>query len=161
MSEPKVFYYSRRKLALYLLFNVTLLLLAVFFTLTIFPEYPEIYYPALLFCAAAVLGCLFVLLVRRPLAVISDESIKIDRARPVLWKDIAAGHLTAVGKGKFQKTIITLTLKENCSYELNLVQKLSAFSDFGAYSIPLYAMDRSEAEKITKELKKHLKTKMK
>ena len=43
LTRTDVFYYSRRKLALYLLFNLGLLTLALFFTWVIFPQYGLVY----------------------------------------------------------------------------------------------------------------------
>ena len=66
----KTFYYSRKKLGAYLVFNIILLALAVLFTLTVFPDYPSAYYFALISCAVSLTGALFVFLARLPLAVI-------------------------------------------------------------------------------------------
>lgn len=78
----QTFYYSRKKLGLYLLFNLLLLALAVIFTLTVFPEYPVVYYFAIGSCLLSVISSFIVFIVPLPLAVITPESIKIDRAAP-------------------------------------------------------------------------------
>lgn len=59
LTRTDVFYYSRRKLALYLLFNLGLLTLALFFTWVIFPQYGLVY-------SFAVGTCLCRLPQRRP-----------------------------------------------------------------------------------------------
>ena len=60
MTKPVVtFYYSRRKIGLYLLLNFGLLALAALFTWSIFPDYAPIYMYALIACGISLLSTLF------------------------------------------------------------------------------------------------------
>ncbi len=154
-NNVQTFYYSRKKLGLYLLFNLLLLALAVIFTLTVFPEYPAVYYFAIGSCLLSVIGALTVFILPLPLAIITEESIKIDRASPLPWKSIHSIRKVQIGRGLFKKTIIRLSPRSLSNYHLNLMQKISAKSQFGSFSIPLYAMNDKDAKKIEKVIKEH------
>lgn len=147
-----VFYYSRGKLLLYLLFNLGLLSLALFFTWIIFPQYEIIYSFALTTCILSVLAIVIAMIIRHPLAVISSSSIKIDFCAPLKWKDIKRAHKIIVG----HKKLIILEVKNLSIYRLNFMQKLIKNSKFSAFSIPLYAMDFREAEAIEKVIEQYV-----
>ena len=154
----QTFYYSRKKLGLYLLFNLVLLALSVIFTLTVFPEYPAVYYFAIGSCLLSVIGAFIVFAIPMPLAIITAESIKIDRADPLPWKSIRSVRKVRLGKGLLSKSILRLTPRSLGSYHLNLMQRISAKSEFGSFSIPLYAMTNTDAQKIETAIKEHLLT---
>ncbi len=149
-DDIQTFYYSRKKLGLYLLFNIVLLVLAVFFTLTIFPEYPAVYIFAVSACVLSFFGALFVFLVPLPLAVITAKDIKIDRNAPVEWKNIRSVRKIYLGHGLFRKSILRLNPGKLPEYHMNLMQKICANSEFGAFSIPLYAMNQADSKEIEK-----------
>lgn len=156
MPNPlHIFYYSRCKLGLYLVFNILLLSLAVLFTLTIFPEYPIVYYFALISCTLAVLSAFLVFLLPLRLAVISSTDIRIDRALPLKWKDVIKIRKLRIGKGPFAKQILKLETGKLSNYRLNLMQKITRNSSFGAFSIPLYAMSTESAHDIEKLIRKY------
>lgn len=156
-ETQEVFYYSRRKLAFYLLFNLGLLLLAMFFTWTIFPEYGFLYRFALITCFISVLAIIMVILIHYPLAVITPQSIKIDMGVPLDWKDITGINLIKVGGRGFRREIITFDIKDISKYKLRFIQKLIHNSKFSAFSVPLYAMNPGEAEAIVKTIRKYIK----
>ncbi len=149
-DDIQTFYYSRKKLGLYLLFNIVLLVLAVFFTLTIFPEYPAVYIFAVSTCALSFFGSLFVFIIPLPLAKITAQDIKIDHNAPVEWKNIRSVRKIYLGHGLFRKSILRLNPGKLPEYHMNLMQKICANSDFGAFSIPLYAMNKADSQKIEK-----------
>lgn len=156
MANPlHIFYYSRKKLGLYLVFNIFLLTLAVLFTLTIFPDYPGVYYFALGSCILSVLSALLVFLLPLRLAEISQSSVKIDRAEPLEWKNIVKIRKITIGKGIFRKQIIKLDTGRLPGYHMNLMQKIIRGSQFGAFSIPLYAMSADAARAIEKLIRKY------
>ena len=158
-NTVKKFYYSRKKLGLYLLFNVLLLTLAILFTLTVFPEYPVVYYFAIGSCLLSVMGALIVFLLPFPLAIISEDSIKIDRAAPLPWASVRSVRKVRLGKGIFRKSILRLTPRSLGNYHLTLMQKISAKSQFGSFSIPLYAMNNKDAKKIEEVIREHFSKK--
>ena len=151
----QTFYYSRKKLGLYLLFNLVLLALSVIFTLTVFPEYPAVYYFAIGSCLLSVIGAFIVFAIPMPLAIITAESIKIDRAAPLPWRSIRSIRKIKIGKGIFCKSILRISPRSLGSYHLNFMQKISAKSEFGSFSIPLYAMTNTDAKKIEKTIREY------
>lgn len=161
-SLMQTFYYSRRKLGLYLLFNCGLLLLALLFTWMIFPDYTPVYRFAIAACTISAISALLALLIRHPLAVITPESIRIDFCQPLKWKDIAAARKITIakyylGKREYKRNIIIFDVPDLSKYKLNFMQKLSKNSEFSAFSIPLYAMDDKEAGKIEKLIRRQIK----
>ena len=157
-KNTHIFYYSRKKLGLYLLFNIVLLTLAVLFTLTIFPDYPAVYYFAIGSCFVSLSSALLVFLVPMRLATITPLTIKIDRAEPLNWSDINKINKIKIGKGIFAKTILKLETGNLYSYHLNLIQKITKNSEFGAFSIPLYAMSADTARDIERVIRKYQAT---
>lgn len=160
-TAPKEFrfYYSRKKLILYLLFNLALLILALLFTISIFPEYPLIYHFAIFTTVLSVLSILIVLIVHKPLAVITSQSITIDRCPPLYWRDIISVGTRTIKAGFWKKEIIVFNVRNFKTYKLNLIQKAIKNTDFTAFSIPLYAMDRKEGRLINQTIHKYLKSK--
>ena len=153
LIKTDVFYYSRKKLVFYLLFNLGLLSLALFFTWVIFPQYELIYSFALATCALSVLAIVIAMIIRHPLAVISSSSIKIDFCAPLKWKDIKRARKAVFGP----KELIIFEVKNLSKYKLNFMQKLIKNSKFSAFSIPLYAMDFRDAEAIEKIIEQYVR----
>ena len=151
------FYYSRKKLGLYLLFNIILLALAVLFTLSIFPEYPAVYYFAIGSCIMSLISALIVFIIPLPLAVINAESIKIDRGSPLLWKYVESVEKIKLNRNIFSKYILRINTSKLKHYRYTFMQKISSCSEFGAFSIPLYAMTPSDARAIERTIRSHLK----
>ncbi len=149
-KSAQVFYYSRRKMGFYLLFNLGLLALAILFTWAIFPYYQPIYYFALITCTLSILGSLFVFLVRLPLAVIDDEGIKIDHDQPLKWSQVKEVEHVEIHYFGAHRAILKITPKRLSNYRRNLMQVITMHSEFGAFSIPLYAMSDKKAKQIEK-----------
>lgn len=145
---PHIFHYSRRKLFLYLLFNLSLLGLALFFTWLIFPSYAFVYEFALAACVLSVLSVIAVIFIRHPLAVVTPEAIRIDFCCPLYFKDVEAVKKVVVGRGFWKKPILIFEINNFSSYKLNFMQRLIKNSEFSAFSIPLYAMETKEADAI-------------
>ncbi|MBE6444587.1 MAG: hypothetical protein E7019_00810 [Alphaproteobacteria bacterium] len=151
----KTFYYSRKKLGAYLVFNFILLALAVLFTLTIFPDYPLAYYFAIISCVVSLASSLFVYVVKLPLAVITPECLKIDRNKPLLWGQIVSVKKIKISKFPLSKSILRIETIPLNEYNYSFMQKISAKSEFGAFSIPLYAMNKKDAKQIERTIRLH------
>ncbi len=158
VSKTHIFHYSRRKQALFLLFNIGIFLLALWFTWLIFPEYGLAYCLAITLCLLSILATLTAMAIRHPLAVITPESIAIDFCQPLKWKDITKAETVTVGE-HYKKQIVILRVKDISRYKLNFMQWLCRNSEFSAFSIPLYAMEKEDAEAIEKLIKRHVKKK--
>ncbi|MBE6453055.1 MAG: hypothetical protein E7012_06175 [Alphaproteobacteria bacterium] len=156
MARPiQTFYYSRAKLGLYLLFNLFLFLLAVFFTLTVFPDYRIVYVFAIGSCLLSIFSALFVFIVPQKLATITPLGIKIDRAKPLPWDKVIAVR-KVVFEGVVKKEILKIYTTPMPKYKYNFMQKITANSEFGAFSIPLYAMNNKEAQAIETLIRLHI-----
>ncbi|MBE6443323.1 MAG: hypothetical protein E7020_01485 [Alphaproteobacteria bacterium] len=149
-EKAKIFYYSRHKLGVYLLFNLGLLALAILFTWSIFPDYTPVYYFALGTCTLSILSSLFVFLVRMPLAIIDDNGIKIDRNQQLKWSQIKSVERIIFKHFGFERPILKINPQKIANYKMTLMQKIAGNSQFGAFSIPLYAMTDKNAKQIEK-----------
>ncbi|MCQ2740504.1 MAG: hypothetical protein MJ210_00065 [Alphaproteobacteria bacterium] len=151
-ENTQVFYYSRKKIGQYLLFNVGLMALALLFTWSVYPDYEFIYFFALITCSLSVISCILVYLNHLPVAEISKDGIKIDNNQIVAWKQIKSvkkEKYSRIGKKYFLK--IESNVPQD--YKMSCMQRLAKHSKFGAFSIPLYAMDDNDAKRIEKIIK--------
>ncbi len=153
----KIFYYSRRKLGIYLLFNLGLLALAILFTWSIFPDYPPVYYFALGTCILSILSSMFVFMFRMPLAIITDSDIKIDHNQPLRWTQIKSVEKVNLKCCGFDRPLLRITPQRIEHYHMTIMQRIAGNTKFGYFSIPLYAMNDDKAKKITKLIFDHLK----
>ena len=161
-EKKKIFYYSRRKLGIYLLFNLGLLALAILFTWSIFPNYQPVYYFALTTCILSILSSLVVFMFRMPLAIITDSDIKIDHNQPLRWTQIKSVEKINVKCFGFDRYLLKITPQKLEHYHMTFMQRIAGNSQFGSFSIPLYAMSASKAKEIEKIIisyTSHLKTK--
>lgn len=157
MTKPTVtFYYSRRKIGLYLLLNFCLLALALLFTWTVFPDYAPVYVYALAACAISLLSALIVFVFPMPLAVLDDKQIKIDHNAPLQWSQIKKLEEQYMDCFGMDRSILKIVPTALPNYKKSLMQKITDSSRFGMFSIPLYAMDKKAAKEITKLIKEHL-----
>ena len=156
MNNKQIFYYSRRKLGYYLLYNLGLLALALLFTWSIFPKYEPVYYFALITCCISILSALLAFLIRFAVITITDEGIKIDHNQPLKWSQIKKVEKTSTDDCFFAKEFLKITPQKIADYKMSFTQKISKHTHFGAFSIPLYAMDEKDAQKIEKLIKEHI-----
>ena len=157
-NKPQIFYYSRHKLGMYLLFNLFLFALAILFTLSIFPDYPIVYYFALLASGLSVCASIIVFSIKFPLAEIDETYIKIDHNQPLGWNQIKSVEHIEFNHLGFSRPIIKITPKNSIKYKMSIMQKIVGNSQFGAFSIPLYAMTDKNAKKIENLINKQLST---
>jgi hypothetical protein len=149
-TQKQIFYYSRRKLGLYFLFNVGLLALAILFTWSIFPDYQPIYYFALITCGISLIGSVLVLCIRLPVAKLDDVGIQIDHNQILPWSQIQSVDKISEHCWLITKDFLKIEPKHLTDYQMTFMQKISAQSRFGAFSVPLYAMDEHSALQIEK-----------
>lgn len=150
----KEFYYNRKMLLRWAVFSLILLLAVVnlsapSFLMLVWVTTVKIV--TLCFC----LSMFYVYMNPKRLAKIDDEGIIIDSNEKLKWADIDKAE-------RFKKKcfcgrdFIRFKLKKNAKYHLRFMQKLSATSKYGAFSVPLYAMTKADAALIEKEIYKHL-----
>ena len=150
------FYYSRRKIGLYLLLNFILLILAGLFSWSVFPDYAPIYFYAIIACSISLISTIVVFAFPMPLAVLDDTKIKIDHNEPLLWSQIKRlEELDGCCFG-FNRSLLKIIPKALPNYKKSFMQKITDSSRFGMFSIPLYAMDEKSAKEITKLIIYHI-----
>lgn len=149
------FYYDKKQLYLLTIINITLLVTVVILSNTISNS---LWWCSIVsvICLLSVSASLFVTLMPQRLASISEIGLKIDHNELLKWEDIATAE--KIKPSRFSKRkIIVFKLKDNISYPLTFMQKISANSPYGAFSIPLYAMTKEDCEKIEQEIEKYVK----
>ena len=150
----KKFYYNRAKLRnwlfiSFLMFIVVLQCSADSFILEVW--FNEVKFLTLCFF----IGMLYVYLRPQTLAQIDNEGIKIDRNEKLKWSDVAKVEVIHP-KNYGGRHFIRFKLKKSAHYKLRWMQKMSAQTKYGAFSIPLYAMTSKDAVQIEKEIMKHM-----
>lgn len=81
---------------------------------------------------------------KQPMAVITDETIKIDHTNPIAWKDIESAEERMVKCCGKERRVIVLLPKKNIDYKYNFLQKHNG--DFTAFCLPLYGILTPEDE---------------
>jgi len=154
MSE---FYYNLKQLRNWAWVSLFLLFISLGFTATTLPEICFVTIIKLIALASA-LAAFYVYLEPQKLAQIDDEGIIIDHNVKLKWKDVE--KVERVGKCRLcfcGREFLRFKLNKGVKYPLTFMQRLSAISKYGAFSIPLYAMTNEDAVLIEKEIDNHLK----
>jgi len=150
------FHYSRRKTGILLLCYLLLLGAAVACGVAFYPQYYVLMTLAVFLCISATAAAAFVFFFPQNLAVISDRMIKIDHGFPLQWKDMLQAEELCTNRLCGRK-IIVFRMKEGFKCPLTFMQRLCKNSCFTPFSIPLYAMEQNEQEKIRKEIAARIK----
>ena len=162
-TTNEIFHYDYRQLLILAMFNIvltcTLFVLSKFIAqnniiTTAIQFYMLVFVMVLTLLSLA--GSLFVVISPLNLAIVTDETIKIDHNQPLRWEDIEIAKEFVVNCF-FKRPVIVLQLKQGVEYKLTFMQKICKNHKFTAFSIPLYAMSNKEAEKIRKHIIKHCK----
>ena len=78
------------------------------------------------------------------MAVITDDTIKIDHSNPIAWKDIETGEERMVKCCGKERRVIVLLPKKGIDYKYSFLQKHNG--DFTAFCLPLYGLLTPEDE---------------
>lgn len=155
----KVFYYNFKWFNAWFIFNIvlTLLILSCMFCPQIM-FYKQMY----IIIGAVVFSWLvwaYKYLYPQKMAIITDESIKIDHNAPLKWADIVAAEEREIYCCFKKRKIIVLLPRDNLDYPYSWLQKHNP--GFTAFSIPLYGLltTKDEAE-IRKIIEQHVKIKL-
>lgn len=81
---------------------------------------------------------------KQVMAVITDDTIKIDHNNPVAWKDIEVGEERMVKCCGKERRVIVLIPKKGIDYKYNFLQKHNG--DFTPFCLPLYGLLTPEDE---------------
>ncbi len=148
----KVFYYNQRKLRNWAIASLFIFLISLGFTATTRPEIILVSVIKLIALLSTLLA-FYVYLRPQELARIDSKGIKIDHGAMLRWSDIQAIEKRKIGF--WGRKILKLKIKAEKKYPLTFMQKISSFSKYGAFSIPLYAMTKEDALAVEEEIGAH------
>lgn len=149
------FYYNRKKLRNWAIFNLFMLLIVLPMSAGCLSWLFFISIVKVIVLLSA-LAAFYVYMCPQVLAEIDKKGIKIDHNALLKWEDIKKAQKIKVRGCCLGRDIIRFELKEKAIYPLTFMQKISKSSVYGAFSIPLYAMTKEDAESIEKEIDNHL-----
>ncbi len=149
------FYYDHKKLRNWAVVSLILLLIALWFPVhTIYELIWATTVKIIVLISALV--AFYVFMNPQRLAKIDDEGIEIDHNAKLKWDDVLKVERVK-SRCSCGSDFLRFHLKKGVKYPLTFMQKMSEGYKFGAFSIPLYAMTKEDAESIEKEITKHLK----
>lgn len=157
MTDKKIFYYHFNPFNFWLLLNcfISYILLCCAFKYTYCCRWSEFY----VLCGLMIVSWglwIFKHLMKQVLAVITDESIKIDHCNPLPWKKIKNAEERIVHCFFKKFKVIILVPKKGIKYKYNFLQKHNG--EFSPFSLPLYPVITKEE---ASELKKIISSKVK
>lgn len=157
MKDKEVIYYKFKKNYVWLVLN----LLILYFLINCAVKHPMLWHwdqmqIMLGLFSTTLLMWSWKYLCKIPVAVISEESIKIDHCHPLAWKDIAGAQYRTAHCCFKKLPIIVLYPRAKLQYKYNFLQKMIIDSDFTAFSIPLYDISKEDHEKVAKLLTQYL-----
>ncbi len=82
--------------------------------------------------------------IKQPMAVITDETIKIDHSNPIAWKDIELAEERMVKCCGKERRVIVLLPKKGLDYKYSFLQKHNG--EFTPFCLPLYGILTPEDE---------------
>lgn len=141
----EIIYYHFKKNYVWLVLNI-LALAALCFCLFCSKSYAYWWEFQVLFglLTATLLIWIYKYATKQIMAVITDDTIKIDHTNPVAWKDIEIAEermVTCCGK---KRRVIVLIPKKDIDYKYNFLQKHNG--DFTPFCLPLYGLLTPEDE---------------
>ena len=154
MSESKIFYYRFNPINFWLFFNIIVSVVVLGNCWTFLWYWPQ---TCIMLISVIISWGLWIYkhCINQTLAVITEESIKIDHCQPLLWKDVTFAEERIVKCGIQKLKIIVLNTRENMDYHYNFLQKHNG--DFTPFSIPLYnVISTEDADIISAEIAKRV-----
>lgn len=165
-EKEEVFYYSQKALVL-----LTLVYAAVAFLVYIIANtllrcgcLEKDSFLFVLLCITMILtvsalGAAVLVMIFPPrVATVNSKTIKIDHNAPLFWKDVKLAE-EKYSSSLSRRTIIVLHLRDDADYPLTFMQKLCRYNVFTPFSLPLYAIDKKDADRLRKLVQKHCKYK--
>lgn len=151
------FYYDQKKLRNWAIISIVLLLIALWFPATKLYELIWVTVVKLVVLVSA-LAAFYVFMNPQKLAQIDEEGIVIDHNAKLKWADVEKVERVK-SRCCCGNDFLRFKLKKGAKYPLTLMQKMSEGYKFGAFSVPLYAMTKEDAQRIEEEINKYLKAK--
>lgn len=154
----KTFYYNFKPLNAFLLFNIVITALVGSCFMC---GWQILYWPQMWVLIGTVLfswGVWYYKYIHpQVMAVVTDQSIKIDHTHPLKWQDISYAEIKDVPCCFKKYRVLSLVPKENVDYKYLWLQKHNSFPPF---SIPLYGlMTKDDEDKISEIVAKKVTVK--
>ena len=144
--NQKIYYYNFKPLNAWLVFNIliTLLIGLCFFCGARIWFYPQMFVLVGVVIFSWIMWW-YKYIHPQIMAVVTDESIKIDHNNPLKWEDIAYAEEQDVYCCFKMRKVLALVPHDDINYQYNWMQK---HNPFPAFSIPLYGLlsPQDEAE---------------
>ena len=157
MTKAQTFYYHFNPLNFWLLLNlfVSYVLICCAVKYSYCCRWAEYY----ILCSVMLISWglwIYKHFLKHPLAVITEEYIKIDHCQPLYWKNIVSAEEKIVRCFLLKKKIITLIPKKGMDYKYNFLQRHNG--PFTPFSLPLYpAIKKQDAIALKEILMKKIK----
>lgn len=141
----EVIYYHFKKNYVWLVLNILALaaLLSCLFCNVSYAYWWEFQALAALFTITLLIW-IYKYMLKQPMAVITDDTIKIDHTNPIAWKDIVGAEERMVRCCGKERRVIVLLPKEGIEYKYNFLQKHNGA--FTPFCLPLYGILTPEDE---------------
>ena len=155
MPRTQKFYYSFKKNYVWLILNLLMLILLISCGI----KHPACWY----WWQLQVLITLFIVtllmwgykyMFKHQVAEISEQGIKIDHNHLLKWNDIIAAEYREVDCCLKKLPVISLRVPKHMRYKYNPLQKHCEKIGFGAFSLPLYDMEKEDIHKLSQKKKK-------
>ena len=150
MPRTQKFYYSFKKNYVWLILNLLMLILLISCGI----KHPACWY----WWQLQVLITLFIVtllmwgykyMFKHQVAEISEQGIKIDHNHLLKWNDIIAAEYREVDCCFKKLPVISLRVPKHMRYKYNPLQKRCEKIGFGAFSLPLYDMEKEDIHKLS------------
>ena len=150
MPRTQKFYYSFKKNYVWLILNLLMLILLISCGI----KHPACWY----WWQLQVLITLFIVtllmwgykyMFKHQVAEISEQGIKIDHNHLLKWNDIIAAEYREVDCCLKKLPVISLRVPKHMRYKYNPLQKHCEKIGFGAFSLPLYDMEKEDIHKLS------------
>lgn len=163
-EKEEVFYYSQKALVLLTLIYGAIAFLVYMIANTLLRcgclEKDSLLF--VLLCITMVLtvlalgGAVLVMIFPPRVATVNSKTIKIDHNAPLFWKDVKLAE-EKYSSPLSRRSIIVLHLRDDANYPLTFMQKLCRYNVFTPFSLPLYAIDAKDANRLRQLVQKHCK----
>ncbi len=160
MKAPYIIYYHFKKNYIWLVLNI----LALFMIVSCVSQMPALiiwWQVQTLFCLFGVTLFLwgYKYLLKHKVVEFSEQGIKIDHCRILHWEDVLGIEYRKVRCFGKDLPVVSVLTRKNMAYKYNFLQKRCQKIGFGAFSIPLYDIKKTDIEKIYNILNKYISAK--
>lgn len=150
MPQVQRYYYSFKRNYFWLISNIIMLGLLISCGI----KYPACWFwwqlqvLISLFIITLLMWC-YKYLLRHQVVAVSPQGIKIDHCEWLMWHNIIGAEYKEVRCGFKKFPVISLKTTKHMRYKYNFLQKRCEKIGFGAFSIPLYDIEKEAIHKLS------------